>query len=325
MSARNFEPWAHVISVSGGKDSTATYLLALERRERTGRDFTAVFADVGNEHEWTYEFVRELPRRTGGPDIKWVRADFTEKLAKKRAFIEKFWPSRGVPDDKVRRALELLYPTGNPFLDLALWKTRFPGAKSRFCTEELKVIPMAQQVHLPLTGAGRKIISWQGVRGDESFARSLLPTFQRVEVLGIPSIAYRPLLKWTREDVFAMHDKHGIPRNPLYDHGMNRVGCLPCIMAKKSEIREIATRFPEHIDRIAQWEELVAQVTKRSAATFFSTADDPTITGDVDPTLHGIRAKVEWSKTSHGGRQYDMMLDAAEAFGTACSQYGACE
>lgn len=38
----------HVVSVSGGKDSTATYLLALEY---TGGDFDAVFADTGNEHE----------------------------------------------------------------------------------------------------------------------------------------------------------------------------------------------------------------------------------------------------------------------------------
>ena len=42
----------HVVSVSGGKDSTATYLLALEQ---TGGDFDAVFADTGNEHEATYE------------------------------------------------------------------------------------------------------------------------------------------------------------------------------------------------------------------------------------------------------------------------------
>ena len=56
-----------VLSISGGKDSTAMYLLALE----LGRDFTAVFADTGNEHEITYDYVRDLPRKTGGPEIRW--------------------------------------------------------------------------------------------------------------------------------------------------------------------------------------------------------------------------------------------------------------
>jgi hypothetical protein len=35
----------HLVSVSGGKDSTAVYLLAME----SGRPFRAVFADTGNE------------------------------------------------------------------------------------------------------------------------------------------------------------------------------------------------------------------------------------------------------------------------------------
>ena len=40
-----------VLSFSGGKDSTAMYLLALEQ----GVDFLPVFADTGHEHDLTYE------------------------------------------------------------------------------------------------------------------------------------------------------------------------------------------------------------------------------------------------------------------------------
>src|SRR5690606_11326977 len=61
----------HLVNVSGGKDSTATYLLALEH----GRPFRAVFADTGNEHEITYEYVARLAERTGGPEIEVVRGD----------------------------------------------------------------------------------------------------------------------------------------------------------------------------------------------------------------------------------------------------------
>lgn len=47
----------HVVSVSGGKDSGATYLEALER---TGGDFIAICADTGNEHPETLEYVSRL-------------------------------------------------------------------------------------------------------------------------------------------------------------------------------------------------------------------------------------------------------------------------
>lgn len=41
-----------VVSISGGKDSTAMYLDAMERLQG---DFLPVFADTGNEHEITLE------------------------------------------------------------------------------------------------------------------------------------------------------------------------------------------------------------------------------------------------------------------------------
>lgn len=57
----------HVLSYSGGKDSTAMYLLALEQ----GWDFLPVFADTGNEHEITYDYVNSLAARSGGLCKRW--------------------------------------------------------------------------------------------------------------------------------------------------------------------------------------------------------------------------------------------------------------
>lgn len=331
---------SHVVSVSGGKDSTALYLRAIER----GLPFRAVFADTGNEHEWTYDFVRELPGRTGGPEIEWVKADFTDRIAKKRDYIAMNWP-REIPQVQVDRAVALLRPTGNPFVDLCLWKTRFPSAKARFCTDMLKIEPMYLSVHRPALIAGNTLISWQGVRADESRARSMLPRFQWMnpvpymmpaaeQLLGKAwhAFVYRPLINWTEQDVFAYHDRHGVRRNPLYDHRMKRVGCMPCVMCGKEEIRAISELFPEHIDKIERWEALMSEVSKKANATFFNICDDPILAEgwqkpDYDWSLSrtGIRSRVEWSKTSHGGRQYDAFLAGAEAFGTSCNQWGACE
>ncbi len=51
-----------LVSVSGGKDSTASLLLALERHPG---EVVAAFADTGNEHEATYDYVRHLQQALG--------------------------------------------------------------------------------------------------------------------------------------------------------------------------------------------------------------------------------------------------------------------
>ena len=68
------ENMRHVVSVSDGKDSGATYLHALELLDG---DFLAVCADTGNEHPETLEYVARLHERTGGPKVQIIKADFT--------------------------------------------------------------------------------------------------------------------------------------------------------------------------------------------------------------------------------------------------------
>ncbi|MNE34465.1 phosphoadenosine phosphosulfate reductase [compost metagenome] len=289
--------------------------------------------------------MRELPRRTGGPEIEWVKADFTAKLAKKREYVARVWPLEGVPMDKVERALALLHPTGNPFLDLCLWKTRFPSSKTRFCTDELKLVPMFETVQRAILEAGDTLISWQGVRHEESIARRDLPMLQRINPVpySLPvatrrageawtAYAYRPLVEWREEEVFAFHRKHSVPWNPLYDKGMKRVGCFPCVMVRKEEMLSIATHFPEHVDKIEAWEALVTEVAKKGRMTFFNILNDPLISSgwerddyDWSPERVGIRARVEWSKTSRGGLQYDGLALMQADFNTSCNQWGACE
>lgn len=318
----------NIVSVSGGKDSTALLLLAIERQPD---NLQAVFADTGHEHPQTYEYVRYLEQATGVP-IRWVRADFTERMAGKARYVRDKWPEKGVPADVVARALAVLEkgPTGNPFLDLCIWKGRFPSTKARFCSEELKRNPIIEQVQMPLLELGDRIMSWQGVRADESPNRALLAELECVgtdRATGGEMWNYRPILKWTAAECFDMHRKHGIRHNPLYEQGMGRVGCMPCIHARKDELLEISKRFPEEIARVSEWERIVSEASKRGSSTFFE-AD--TIPGnsremaEIRHETHGIWSAVEWSKTGRGGKQIDMLR--ADNAGPLCSSiYGLCE
>lgn len=223
-------------------------------------------------------------------------------------------------------ALEVLQPTGNPFLDLCLWKGRFPSSKVRFCTEELKRNPIIEQVFLPLMDGESMVLSWQGVRADESFDRRYLPECDEV---GGGLFNYRPILKWPVEAVFEAHRVAGIKPNPLYLQGCNRVGCMPCIMCAKDELREIASRWPEEVARVREWERLVSITSKRGSATFFTATNDPTVhaNDNISAATHGIDRMVDWANTARGGRQFDMvdLIARTDSQNSCSSAYGLCE
>lgn len=351
---------ASVASCSGGKDSTAMILHMQEYNVPHQR----VFADVGHEHPWTVDYVRFLSERIDGPPIQIVKREFTQaEFDRKRQTIENEWPRQNVPRRLIDRALASLRITGIPFLDLCQLRSSFPAHSARFCTGELKIDPIEKAVYEPLWAEGKTILSWQGIRHEESAMRSDLEPIQRIMTnihnKQIPPLyAVRPLLDWTVNDVFRMHYRHGIEPNPLYKHGFTRVGCFPCIYASKDEIRIIAEMFPEYIDILDLWEELVGLVKKgRDDATFFHAVTLPEVRrapfywvpaldhngnprtlpngawrikklrAPIDRRKHGIRAVVEWSKTTYGGKQMDL-LPVAEVkpdMAESCGSWGVCE
>jgi 3'-phosphoadenosine 5'-phosphosulfate sulfotransferase (PAPS reductase)/FAD synthetase len=130
-------------------------------------------------------------------------------------------------------------------------KKRAPSVKARFCTEELKLKPFRAYVNR-LKAQGFGVVVYLGERAEESHARAQKP---RTE---ISNYYHAPLVRAIHDlrlaDVIAIHRDHGIPMNPLYSQGMGRVGCMPCIMARKGELGAIARRFPETFDKVAELE-----------------------------------------------------------------------
>lgn len=361
----------HVVSVSGGKDSLATLLIAIENCRRDS--LVPIFCDTGNEHRAVYEYLSYLEQALDITIIR-LKADFTQQIATKRVFISRDQrtkreydtvpvfeadgktpvPKRDgrgqiitkkvkrdgvtveVPVQKIkkvgggrrkrwsnkakRRALATLYPSGNPFLDLCMWKGRFPSRKAQFCTEELKTA-MAVSFQIDLIDQGHQVLSWQGIRRDESQKRK---DAKKIERIGPRLWVFRPIVEFSALDVFAFSARRRIQPNPLYKQGMGRVGCMYCINAKKEEIREVAVRFPEHPARLAEWENIVSACSKRGFSTFFHKVDNLTGSAQSIFSRCKIESVIEWAQTSRGGRQFSLLTGLDEP--TACaSSYGLCE
>ncbi len=255
-----------IVSVSGGKDSTALYILCMEYY---GNDFIPIFADTGHEHPVTVNYVQNLHHLTGGPVVVCVKADFTRQLEKKK-----------------------LKPSGNPMKDLVTWKGRVPSTKAQFCTEHLKLWPI--RFYLETNFPKASWVMMTGIRKGESYKRSKITNpFSWNSFFDCISIM--PLLYESEKSIFDLLEYYNVPPNPLYMAGNKRVGCYPCIHSNKSEL----SNLPEWAwNRLAEYE----QATGR---TWFPPSILPAAfrkDGQL-PTIEMVR---NWSKTSRGGSQYDL-------------------
>jgi 3'-phosphoadenosine 5'-phosphosulfate sulfotransferase (PAPS reductase)/FAD synthetase len=283
-------PVINHIGISGGKDSTALLLWAVHESGYDPLSINATFCDTGNEHDYTYKHV--------------------EMLSKKVCPIEWLKPKRD-------------------FYELAKHKKRFPGVKSRFCTQELKIFPTRDHIKA-LVEAGNDIVLHSGVRAAESFERSKMVVREDVRQ---HVTEYRPLLRWTLEDVWAIHNRYGIAPNPLYAMGAKRVGCFPCIMSRKAEIANISKVAPEQIDKIRLKE---GDFGPRGS-TFFGPYKIPLrfrsrkvrAKNGKDYMVATIDDVVAWATFKPDGIQGELVfgeLDTRAADRTACqSTWGSCE
>lgn len=263
-----------------------------------GIEHDRVFLDTGWEHPDTYAYLR-------GP--------LTEKLG----------PIIEIRSEK--------YPGG--MVDLVTRKGMFPSRTRRFCTQALKVEPMQAYIRGRVAD-GAELVNAVGIRRGESEARSRMAEWEWSE--GFDCEVWRPLVDWTEDDVIAIHARHQLAPNPLYLRGASRVGCYPCIFARKSEIDRIARLDPQIIDKIEALESVVADAAEaRQAAkgttleaqgymrpTFFQAMGALRSEGK-DGRMVPIREVVTWASTGAGGRQFEMF--AAGERDAGCMRWGLCE
>ena len=224
-------------------------------------------------------------------------------------------------DDKIHPVTTIKSELG--FYGLAKKKKRFPSTKARFCTQYLKM--QVTQAHIKeWQYQDKNVLLVSGIRANESLARNNMDEFALDEYYMCDS--WRPLLQWTIEDVWAIHAKYSIPRNPLYDYGARRVGCFPCINSSKGEMRIIAEKFPERIDMIREKEKEIdssffppRKIPDRFCSKEYQAKDGRVVK---IPLIDDV---VEWSKTGKfRPDQFEMNFDE-DKFLRCDSSIGHCE
>jgi 3'-phosphoadenosine 5'-phosphosulfate sulfotransferase (PAPS reductase)/FAD synthetase len=222
-----------VANISGGKDSTAMALFFIEN----DLSFDPIFCDTGWEHEETYAYL-----------------DYLETIVLKR------------PIKRLRNEKYFTTEQGG-YQELVKKNIFFPSNVIRSCTLELKVYPQLDYIDQIRSETKKKPISAVGIRKEESQARSTLSEFEEKD----ESTIWRPLIDWSFQKIVDIHKRHGVVPNPLYTRGFSRVGCFPCIFARKGEIKHAYREMPERFDIIRNLEQEVKTLAKdkgRKDATY---------------------------------------------------------
>lgn len=193
---------------------------------------------------------------------------------------------------------------------VVLHNNRFPSRLARFCTGELKIRPIQKY----LRSLEEEVVNAVGIRAQESARRAKYPEWEYSKELGVD--VWRPIIRWTVEDVIAMHKRHNVRPNPLYLLGSDRVGCWPCIFANKKSLRILAKENPERIDEISAFEDEVnAQRRKRDP-------DAPFVAWfSRDGMSMPIKKVIEWAHYDRSGKELFASGDREEG----CMRWGLCE
>lgn len=226
-----------VFNLSGGKDSSAAAQAATALLDHLGHPHArriAIHADLGRA-EWrsTPATVTAVAACLGLPLVV-VRRSAGDMVAR--------WEQRFVNGCRRYEDLELYHLIGP-------WSS----ASLRFCTSELKAQVIGPE--LARRYRGGTIVSVLGLRRAESAARRDTPT-SRLDPrfakpgnkVGTRMISWHPLVDWSADDVFACHDRHGLPLHEAYRcHGSTRLSCAFCVLASGADLAA-ATRAAGNLD-----------------------------------------------------------------------------
>lgn len=207
-----------LVQFSGGKDSQASLIWTIKKYGK--KNVIACFCDTGWEHQDTYMHINDVVQQLGVSLVT-------------------------LRSDKYKN-----------FVDMSIKKGRFPSSQRRFCTSELKVVPMIDYI----LSQDDSFIIIQGIRAKESKVRagydvecSYFKEYFNDEMKGLyhkravlewckthDASVFRPIFYWSAQEVIDYILDNGQRPNPLYERGFSRVGCFPCIMCRKREIQLIS-------------------------------------------------------------------------------------
>ena len=233
------------ISFSGGRTSAYMLWRVLQAHDMSlPGDAVVCFANTGKECEETLEFVRDCSELWGVP-ITWLEYNDTDYNVV---------------------TFETASRNGEPFERLIRKRNYLPNPVTRFCTQELKIRPIARYLFnlgMADTKTEAENMSWIGMRADEQRRAAKISDKSRIPLVtaGVK-----------KEDVGAFWQEQPFDLKLPNNNGVTMHGnCDLCFLKGGAQILSLIAEKPERAVWWASMEALaLALASKPSGAVFRS-------------------------------------------------------
>lgn len=219
------KPQYHVVSLSGGKDSTAMLLGMIER----GMQIDCIlFCDTGLEFPAMYAHLDKLEKDIGRP-ISRVRCEHSYEYL--------------MFETPVNRKLNTSFAQKYGLIRKGYG---WAGPRMRWCTSRLKDTPRERFLR-PLHER-YDVVQYVGIAADEQY---------RLERPRNKAANHRhPLADWgmTEADCLEYCYARGYDWDGLYEH-FHRVSCWCCPLQSLVELRALRKHYPELWKKLGEWDE----------------------------------------------------------------------
>lgn len=223
-TAEMFSDSLHIVSFSGGKDSTVTSDV-VTRALKTHK-VMHVFGDTSLEFPTTYEYMKNLKSKPNSPPFMTASDYETVGENKDEKFFdlsEKFGP----PSRVISWCCTIFKtgPIGNLFRNIA---------------------------------EDNEIFTYYGIRRNESKNRSNYDKVSRSPKIAKQMVG-SPIIDWKDIDVWLYLLTRGIDFNEAYKYGFTRVGCLYCPNNSRWSEFLLKVFFPDYADK---WNEFLVEFAR---------------------------------------------------------------
>lgn len=259
----------HIIaSYSGGKDSLALVLMAMEigvPTERMELWHQHVDGEPGSRGlmDWpcTEGYVRATAKGLKLPlRFQWKDGGFEGEMLRENSRTAgvhyedangqvQFCP----PSERGKETTRRLFPQVSADLSV------------RWCSAYLKIDVAKRAINNDPRFKSSKILFLTGERREESTARS---KYNEVEEHGCSGTKrrvdqWRCVIDWTEQDVWNIIKKYGIVPHPAYRLGWGRVSCMACIFGDKDQWASVRAIAADRFARISAYEKEFGKTIKK--------------------------------------------------------------
>lgn len=206
-------------SFSGGKDSQV--VLDLCTRAIPSTEFEVIYSDTGYELPPSLSLYEEVQRHYGEkfPDLKF-------STARNHESVTNYWDKIGTPSDT-----------------------------HRWCCTVMKTAPLYRSLKVEGTNRQAKVLTFDGVRAEESVKRGNYVRFGKGKHTTIYNA--HPILNWNSVEIFMYLFAYNLPINKAYRIGKARVGCVICPFSSQWDDMIAAKFYSEELSpftsRLGEW------------------------------------------------------------------------